>query len=370
MFKYLCSIRGLNAERTINAISGLDIELYEVQRQEKKIVFTLEYKHKKMLDNYLKEHNIRAEFQALGVLFWLNVFKQKVGIIISLVLFILSLIISSSAVWQFNIQGNNLVSTSEIINVICQSGCNIGSAKTSIDTLQIEDAIVSNFDEISFASVIVKGNSLVVMVKEREEQRQEDFSPLYASFSGVITKLVLNSGTSLVKVGDVVQKGQILVEPYEQVGDKTMIVSPKAEIYADVYIKGQVEYNASGFVRGRTGEEYIERFFSVCGLVVPCVSVGDKSVLNGEYEVVESVENLPTPIACTQTKRHYYQIGDIRQADYERDKEMLEKQSQYLAYEQLAGNEEIEKEYTQTILIGEVYYITTYIQCQKNIISA
>jgi len=63
----------------------------------------------------------------------------------------------------------------------------------------------------------------------------------------------------------------------------------------------------------------------------------------------------------------YYEIGEIGKPDYERDKASLEKQSQYLAYQNLPDDATIINKSTQTVLIDNIYHITTYIEVQANI---
>ena len=363
------SISGLNAERKFNALIKGNIQVLNVVRQEKTIFFEVASKHKRAVQNFLKQNNCNFNCEYIGLALVLDRLKFKFGLMCGVALFIALLIFSSSVVMQVRITGNKNITNQQIMQVLYQNGVHLCGAKTNYDVEQIGNIIVDNFTEISFSSVIIRGNALVISVKENPAEKKPKYTTLKANCSGVITGLKIRRGTSLVKVGDVVQAGQIIVEPYEVLHGERVLVEPDAEVFATSYIKGEVQYNSRGFLRGRVGDEYSVREMHILGLRVPCVAKGDASVLLGEYEVEVEEQVINTILQVKQIITHYFKIGDTIKADYERDKEALARQSQYLALEQIDNKNDIKNISTQTIEVDGVYYITTYIEINKNILS-
>lgn len=370
MLKCCFIVSGLNAERKLNTFFKSGISIFNIIRQEKSIYFEVLSKDKDKVQSYLKNVNVEFAFNYIGLALFLEHAKKRIGVIIGVAVFLCMLFASSNIVMQINIQGNNTISTQEIVEVLKRNGFNTFSVKSAYNLDAIQNLVVDNFENIAFASAIIRGNTLIVSVKENVKEKKPSYEPLYAMQSGVITGLNIKRGTCVVSVGDVVQKGQIIIEPYEVLHGERVMVSPDAEVVARAYVKGCVEYDSKGFLQGRVGDEYIVRKMNFLGMNIPCVSSGDISILNAKYEVEvqEEIINAIVPIKITKT--HYYKIGDVQKADYERDKDALEKQSQYLALAELDADAEIVEQKTQTIEVEGVYYITTYIEVKKNILSA
>ena len=182
MLNYFYIVKGLNAERTLNNLLKNGINLTQIKREDKNICFILKHNDKLKLEEYLNENGITFECKPIGVLYWLNLLKTRWGIIIALVLFVCTLIYSSNVVLQYNVQGNNLVATEQIIQALSNSGATVGKTKKQIDVKNAENVLLDSFEQIGFASVIVKGNSLVFIIKEKKEQQVVSYKPLYALF--------------------------------------------------------------------------------------------------------------------------------------------------------------------------------------------
>jgi len=109
---------------------------------------------------------------------------------------------------------------------------------TKIGIKDVENAIIDNFDELSFVSCIIEGQTLVLNIKEKLllEEVFGQFRPIFAQNSGMITQIDLISGTAVVKTGDFVRKGDVLVEPFviDTSGQKRE-VKANAKIYAKIY---------------------------------------------------------------------------------------------------------------------------------------
>ena len=101
---------------------------------------------------------------------------------------------------------------------------------------------------------------MIVNVQEKvineEEHNLGNFKPLTASMSGRITEIKLIQGTLKVKAGDIVKKGDILVEPHiiDSSGNIKEVMA-QAEIYAEVWLEGRSTHYDSCYKTIKTGKK-------------------------------------------------------------------------------------------------------------------
>lgn len=364
------TVKPLNAERKLNALHSRGIQTYDIEKGEHSLSFSVDKKHEQQVKEILQHESNDMQTKTIGLESFLQFMRNRIGLIVGLCISFLLILIFSNVLLVYDIKGLNRVEKSEIIDLLKENGYNIGSLSFSLNVEDIEPLILSHFPDISFASALVVGNTLVLHIKEKDYDEETDttlFSPIYAEFTGVISEMKVQQGTPLVKVGDIVKKGQMLIAPYVLDGDKSIPVQAKGEVYARTYIKGQVVYDTNKPLQGRTGNVYIKRTMNILGMNVPCSQQGDESILQSTYEVETITQTMNGIVPIIMQDTIYYEIGDIGEANYERDRVALEKESLYKAYENIKSNFEIVSQNTQTIEIDGVYHITTYLEVRKNI---
>lgn len=95
-----------------------------------------------------------------------------------------------------------------------------------------------DFDEITWVAAAVKGNHLYISIKENDSFEGEIKSTeipenIIASDDGTIESIITRSGTPLVKKGDNVEKGQVLVSGVINICDDSGEVIAKRGVTAD-----------------------------------------------------------------------------------------------------------------------------------------
>ena len=154
-----------------------------------------------------------------------------------------------------------------------QNGFEKINKKSDIDTSKFEKDLSSNLKNVSLVSIIIKGNTLVVSIKEKvqnsEYENKDNFAPIVSDFDGILTKVQLVQGTLNKKVGDIIKKGDVLVFPYivDASGNQRQ-VEPKAEIYAKVYITQKASFYDVEMIAKRTGKSMIKTDIFAFGLKI------------------------------------------------------------------------------------------------------
>ncbi len=152
-----------------------------------------------------------------GILCPLTLFINKVGLCLGIALFILISTLLNGVCLGVKIQGSGVAFESETRSLLKTLGVSKYSLFSKIDYKQIENKILSSNPNITFVSVYKEGNFLVVdsqITSSKIEVLGENSTDIVSVVDGVIEEIVVLRGTPLVKVGDKVKKGDILVGAY------------------------------------------------------------------------------------------------------------------------------------------------------------
>lgn len=262
-------IKGLNVEKNLNVLAK-EIPIYEIRRIEKNLTsFKVPYKWRGRAKKKLEglDYNIVEEKNYGFLPKFLQIFLNFGAIFAILLAFILYFF-QSPYILQYEILGTNTLSEKEIVEFIKD---NFSQNKNNLTLSDIENSLYQNFSEISFVSVIVKGQTLIVNLKEKllPEEIYGEFSPIYSNFDGKIKEINLISGTSQVSVGEYVNKGDVLVEPFYLDSEGNLQkVEADAEITMEVYRSAEITHFDTRIERVRTGDFCVMDEIKLFGLTI------------------------------------------------------------------------------------------------------
>lgn len=287
-------ICGYNIERTLNYLCSLNVEFCAIEKKDiKHAKIKIKNKYLKIVKKTLKNKNIEIINEKInGFYKIINLFKFRVGLTVGIILSFCLLIIFNNFLFQIKVQGNENVSADEIVSVLNENGINVFTHLNDISTKHVEKIVLDNFKDISMVSVIKKGTSIIVNVKEKllndEYENLNGLTPLLSTQNGMITNIKLVQGTLLVKVGDIVKVGTPLVAPYVvDASGKQIAIIPKAEIMADVWLSASAEHCEVVYKTERTGNFVSYRETSIFNSPI-FSNVKDCEFSSYETEVKES----------------------------------------------------------------------------------
>ncbi len=249
-------IKGLNQERFFNNLSK-KYQIFEINRLEKnRTKFKVNYFDGKKI----KKEILDAGFEIVdekrgGVFFWLAKAMTSYGIIAALILCSFVYVIQLNFVQKVEVWAEE--GGKEIESFVWQ---NLKSRnKNYIDLKKLEKEISANFEDLSFVSAAFVGQSLIINVKSKvlPPEMEDNFAPIISPFDGIITKINLIQGTLMVEVGDIVQKGQTLVEGRVINSEgESFNLQPRAEVYMDVWHQAESTHYDREIVTYRTGRKF------------------------------------------------------------------------------------------------------------------
>lgn len=141
---------------------------------------------------------------------------SRPGLLVGAVLGIMLLITASTHLWEIRVTGNSALSETEVVSELSAAGLALGTRIRGIDVDEIENRLLLNSDRISWLTVNLIGTVAEVQIREKvtaSESDTADTAPanLVARCDGVIVSCEVLHGNLLVKVGNAVRKGEVLV---------------------------------------------------------------------------------------------------------------------------------------------------------------
>ena len=151
-----------------------------------------------------------------GIPFIINKYRKRKVFLISLFIIIITIYVSTGYIWNIEIQIEDNLKLENLKEDIISAGLKNSMKKEEIHTEEIINQIRLKRNDISWIGIELKGtNAIVRAVKAKEAPEiidENDYCNIVATKSGTITKIIAQNGTALVKPGDEVEKGQVLIQ--------------------------------------------------------------------------------------------------------------------------------------------------------------
>lgn len=244
-----------------------------------------------------------------GIYFTLKRHRDKIGFAAGAIFAAAVVLFLNLFVWEINISGNKAVSSEEIMATLANSGLKTGTLRTAHDARKIEWNIMNDNKEIAWATVNIQGCCVNVVVSEtrREaEMKYDDDKPvnIIAAKYGVIRKMDVFDGQGVVKVGDAVMKGDLLVSAtFEDRHGKLTLKHSRARVMAETDYEITVEFPLEQVIETIGGVKKSVKGIEIMGLSIPLGSSRGCEELPAEKEEKELYFlwiRLPIKELCTK----------------------------------------------------------------------
>lgn len=254
------NIVGVNIKRLIKNLYKNDVEIYELnQISYREIEIIIKSNKLKQAKNYLKDYKYSIK-NYYGLSFLKNFSLKHLGIVAGIIFFIALNIISANILTNIQVVGNDRIEKKQIVEVINKNGMSVGNFIKNFNADKIEDSLEQNFDDISFVSVYLKGTSLIVNIKEKLYVEEiESSSDIVATENGVITKLSVVQGYTKFKVGDVVKKGDKIIEG--KIGELNCLAIGEVEM--KIWYSSSITFYETETKLERTGKSVTNSYFKI-----------------------------------------------------------------------------------------------------------
>ena len=184
--------------------------------------------------------------EKIGLPFYFRQHKNRVGIIVSAVFYIIFCIVMNRFVWCIDAADSENFSREQIISAAENAGLHHGVYVSKFDEEKAARGIYKAFDgKLSWVKVNIKGSLAVIEYREKTEKLQIEGkgepSNLVADFDGVIVSDETYQGAKNISRGNAVKRGDVLISGvvegvdqkllyYEAKGKFTALHSDKSEL--------------------------------------------------------------------------------------------------------------------------------------------
>lgn len=235
-------VEGYYVERFINICRNQGIIIWNLKREKNvRLKLNARAEEFRKICHIARKTKCKVKIKRKkGIPFLVHRYKKRKFFFLLLIVFILLLMVSSQFVWNIEIKEEQGQILENIEQDIEEEGLKIGKWKADINTKEIINKVRLKRQDIAWMGIELKGtNAIVKLVKAEEKPEiidEEEYCSIVSDKAGVITKINAQNGTANVKEGDVVKKGDVLINGWME-GKYTGMryVHAKGEITAKVW---------------------------------------------------------------------------------------------------------------------------------------
>lgn len=326
------NIKGKRPEKVLNMALSRGIYIWGIKNVNNNIECKVRSSSIEALKSIADEaDNEIITISAKGLPFWKGIIKRRLGFITGSLIFILALYFLSSFVWFVNVSGNENVKREQLLLTAAKYGVYQGAAKWSFSKTEVEEAILRDIDNLTYAKLDIRGVKANIEVVEKVLPKSEITGPSHvvATKDGVIEDVLVLAGKANVEKDQVVQKGDILISgvflpdenplfsPLTADDDELKIIEPtlvraRGIVKAKVWYYGYGECQLEKTEIKRTGSKQTEFFLITPKAKSKLFCIGKKDFTFADEE--EILRELVTPfgkIALARTVR-FEKVQDVK----------------------------------------------------------
>lgn len=222
LWNYFCGyaiiiVKGIRIERFINLAVVNGIYLWDIE----KIDYTT-IKAKINIRDFFRLRSIVRKtdsniqiIEKCGMPFKIKMVKRRKWFFFGLGALLVFIYILSSYIWMIEIDGLEKLDEQAVIDNLSLEGLKVGVKKSKIDKREIENRMLIRMPDLTWMGLQIKGTKAFIKVVEKKPEPQlidrDEPCDIIASKNGVIDKILVLNGDGMVKDGDTVKKGQLLV---------------------------------------------------------------------------------------------------------------------------------------------------------------
>ncbi len=255
-------VEGYFIERFINLCNSQKIFLWNLKRTHStRIIINIGLKDFKKLKPIAKKTKCRVKMQKKkGIPFLLHRYQKRKLFFIFFLIIGLTTIALSNFVWNIEITGNENISSEEIQKLLDENDFKIGKCKIGLKTKDLIQKIRLERSDIAWIGIEIKGTNATVKIVEADLKpdiiAEDEYCNLIATKDGMITKVTAQNGTPLVKEGDIVTKGTVLVGGWlEGKYTGTRYVHANGDVQAKVWYSEKEKVPLKQLEKAKTGKE-------------------------------------------------------------------------------------------------------------------
>ena len=256
-------IEGFFTERFINLCKINNINIWDVRNIVKGVVrFKIRIRDFKKLRKIARKTKCKVKIKEKRRLYFkLFKYRKRKTFLILITLLFMFAIAFSTYVWNINIEGNNTIDEDLIISKLKESELYKGKNKIGLDKKEIVNSLRVLLPDAAWVGLEIDGTTATVKIVEKvnlDDKYVQNTVPgdIVANKNGIITKIVVENGTALLKEGSYVENGNIVIEGvmYSKILEPTLVPA-KGVVLINSNNEFKKEYKYEEIVKNYTGKK-------------------------------------------------------------------------------------------------------------------
>lgn len=212
------SVEGFYIEKVINICKKNNIELINLDRKSNTIIYVgIRVKDFRDLSKIAKENKCRMKIvKKSGMPFVVKRYRKRKYFFIALLVLWLLIIVLSKFIWNIEIIGEGDVYSERILNIVKEEGIEIGKLKKHVNLDKVINRIRLENDDISWVGIKMCGTNVKIEIIKTDVKpevvKENEFCNIVAKKDAVIENINAQNGIPKVMQGDVVKKGDVLID--------------------------------------------------------------------------------------------------------------------------------------------------------------
>ncbi len=302
----------------------------------------------------------------------LGKYRRRYGFFAGCILFTLIIFLSSSLLWDIEIEGEERISEAEVLCELRECGLTVGMPLSKIKADTIQNRVLMHSDNISWIAVNLIGTVAHVEIREHmsaEEIYEPQAANLIATCDGTIEYLEEVRGNPVVTTGDLVREGELLVSGiYDSDSVGFHFLAAKGRVMARTEEHYRIEIPLKYQLKVYTGRSFCEKYLIFFSQEIKIYS--NSRNLPPKCDTIDTVEYLDIlsggelPVGIRTIKHLEYEYTDAERSP----KEAIDKA--HLALRDAldaADNEALLKKSFECELTDECYILNCTVEVIKNI---
>ena len=326
---YIVEVEGINPELFLNYLIRNKVSVYNVKKiNSTKIEFYIDKREMKKMKKLYRGSKFEIKVkQKTGIPFIIKrIYKQKsmwsYAIVSLIVLMLLSQFIT-----DIYIDAPEGIDKEQLKAELYDTGLKPGVVKRSIDRKEIRDNIMTEFDNVAYVSINVKGTNVFVTVTKKSEEiesnEKSNYCNIIAEKNGIIESVIPRSGDSIVTEKQIVLKGEELV-----IGCSTKSIP---EVWANTTYESKQTAPYISNEKEKTGEYkniYTLKFYDKEYILRKNIKYKDYVIEKEEYKL--TLGNYTFPLRIEVNK-----FCEVKEVSVTKDKEILKQELKEKAKKEL-----------------------------------
>jgi len=271
-------ITGEYNENILNICAKNRIVLWNTRLVKSEIEANILIKDFKRLKNLIRKTKCRIHIlEKKGLPLKTKNYKNRYGLFLGIIIIILILNVLSNHIWVITVNGNKKIPSEEILKNCEKIGIKPSIKISKLNPKNDRERLILLTEDLAWCSLNIEGSKLTVNVTEVKKAKSKTKSPtnLKASADGIINKIDIKSGNCVVKVGDAVKKGDLLVSGIIEGLSGTHFVNSSGKILAVTKEEYKIEKEYESEIIINTGEYKRKKVLEVFSLKIPLYLGGE-----------------------------------------------------------------------------------------------